>query len=401
MTDDSGDPMDECAKLKDEDLVRAVKFLAEHARHNEMRLLVHLSELDSRRLCLEEGYRSLYEYCTGTLGFEEQESYRRIRAARIIRSYPEARIALERRKVTVSGLVILSPWLTRENAGPWLKCAEGRSKRELEALVAARYPQAPQPDSIRNLPGRPVVVSGAPPTAFEAVASASGDPSPSQGPSPTSLGGDPSPSLDGHATVEWAPLGPAPERLEWGWQQLAPISAERVRVGFDAATVVAKLIERARQILRHKYPEGRLEDLIREALEDYLDRKDPQRRLEMKAAKAECVAEAPAPPPEDRERLPTRFLRAWAAGRYIPAKVKSAVWARDEGRCAWREPDGTVCGSKDWIEYDHLRPYAKGGRSDDPRNIRLLCRVHNQAAAEAIFGPRAPETGFSAGSASA
>jgi len=394
MTEERGDPMDECARLTDADLVRAVRFLAEHARHNEIRLLNHLSEFDARRLCLEEGYRSLYEYCTGTLGFDEHESYRRIRAARILRSYPEARIALDRKKVTVAALVVLAPWLTRENAGPWLKSAEGKTKRELEALVAARYPQAPQPDSIRNLPARPAVVSGAPPAAFEALPPASGASAPPSG-------DETAPSPEGHGAVEWAPLGEAPARLGWGWQQLAPISADRVRVGFDAATVVAKLIERARQILRHKYPEGRLEDLIREALEEYLDRKDPQRRLEMKAAKAECVAEAPAPAPEDSERLPTRFLRAWAAGRYIPAKVKSAVWARDEGRCAWRDPDGTVCGSKDWIEYDHLRPYAKGGRSDDPRNIRLLCRAHNQAAAEAVFGRRETGTGFSAGSASA
>lgn len=390
MTDDSGDPMDECARLNDADLVRAVKFLAEHARHNEIRLLIHLSEFDSRRLCLEEGFRSLYEYCTGTLGFDEQESYRRIRAARIIRSYPEARMALERRKVTVSALVVLSPWLTRENAGPWLRSAEGKSKRELEGLVAARYPQAPQPDSIRNLPARPTVVSGAPPAAYEALPPCGG--AEAQPPAPQ----------DGAAPeVEWLPLPGAPGRLEWGWQQLAPVSADRVRVGFDAACIVAGLIERVRQLLRHKYPEGRLEDVIREALEAYLDRKDPQRRLELKTAKAESIAEDAAPAPENDERLPTRFLRAWAAGRYIPAKVKSAVWARDDGRCAWREPDGTVCGSRDWIEYDHLRPYAKGGKSDDPRNIRLLCRVHNQAAAEAIFGRRAPETGINAGQASA
>lgn len=395
MTEDGEDPMDACARLKDEDLVREVKFLAEHARHNEIRLLVHLSEFDSRRLCLEEGYRSLFEYCTGTLGFDEQESYRRIRAARIIRSYPEARIALERRKVTVASLVVLAPWLTRENAGPWLKSAEGKSRRELEALVAARYPQAPQPDAIRNLPPRPVVVSGAPPAAYEALAAAPD--SIERGPGDTSA----APAVSSSAPVEWAPLAGAPARLGWGWQQLSPVAADRVRVGFDAASIVAQLIERVRQILRHKYPEGRLEDLIREALEAYLDRKDPQRRLEMKAARAECVAESPAPAPEDSERLPTRFLRAWAAGRYIPAKVKSAVWARDGGRCAWREPDGTVCGSKDWIEYDHLRPYAKGGRSDDPRNIRLLCRVHNQAAAEAAFGRREGAAGFSAGPASA
>lgn len=377
MSDGMIDPLDECAKLSDEELVRSVKFLAERARHNELRLLVHLSEFDSRRLCLEQGFRSLYDYCTGTLGFDEYESYRRIRAARVLRAYPEARIALDGKKVTVAALVMLSPWLTRENAAPWLKVAQGKSKKELEALVAARYPQAPQPDAIRNLPAMPVIVSSAPPAAHEVVATPSGDL-----PQQASTANVP-------AAGEWAALQLSPERIGWGWQQLAPISAERVRIGFDAACAVGKLIERTRQILRHKFPDGRLEDIIREVLEDFLDRKDPQRKLELKAAKAACVAEPP--PPEGNERLPVRFLRTWATGRYIPAKVKSAVWARDDGRCAWRDKDGTVCGSKDWIEYDHVTPYAKGGRSDDARNIRLVCRQHNQAAALAA--------GFSVGPA--
>ena len=153
-----------------------------------------------------------------------------------------------------------------------------------------------------------------------------------------------------------------------GWQQLMPVSAGRVRVGFDAAYVLAQLLDRMRQLLRHKYPDGRLEDLIREALEEYLDRKDPARKLVYNAAKASA-------------RPPERGKRTWLNSRYIPAKVKSAVWARDDGRCAWRDKDGTVCGSKDWIEYDHVRPFARGGRSDDPRNLRLVCRQHNQAAA--------------------
>lgn len=366
----NGDALTECERLTDADLVRETKFLADHSRRNEIRLLEHLAEFDARRLCLEEGHRSLYEYCTLVLGFEDGEAYRRIRVARVIRAYPEALSALAQKKVTASALVVLSPWLERSNVKEWLAAATGKTRRELEALVAARYPQAPQPDAVRNFPAHPLVVSGAPPQAIEV-----------EGPRPSAT----DPGL----------------RLEEGWQQLSSVSADRVRVGFDAASVVAQLIGRVRQILRHKYPEGRLEDLIREALEAYLDRKDPQRRLELKAAKAESAAEDAAPAPENDERLPTRFLRAWAAGRYIPAKVKSAVWARDDGRCAWREPDGTVCGSKDWIEYDHLRPFAKGGRSDDPRNIRLLCRVHNQAAAEAAFGRRACEPGFSAGQASA
>lgn len=363
--DESTQPLAECEKLSDKDLVMTVRFLADHSRHSEVRLLAHLAEFDSRRLCLEQGYRSAYDYCVSALGFDEQEAYRRIRAARIIRAFPEAFAALAARKVTISSLVVLSPWLQKDNAASWIKAAEGRSKRELEALVAAKYPQAPQPDHVRNLNARTMVVGSAPPQALEVA-----DPAP------------PAERSDPHG-------GPASDPVDGGPPQMLPVAPGRVRVGFDAAADLGSRLERMRQLLRNKYPEGRLEDLVREAVEHYLDRKDPDRRLSFRRA----LAAPGAPPAEEGDRLPTRFLRAWAAGRYIPAKVKSAVWSRDDGRCAWRDPDGTVCGSKDWIEYDHIRPFALGGRSDDARNLRLVCRQHNQAAARAA--------GLSAGPASA
>jgi hypothetical protein len=160
------------------------------------------------------------------------------------------------------------------------------------------------------------------------------------------------------------------------WQAVMPISLDRVRVGFDAAVVLMKLIDRAKQVLRHKYPEGRLEDILRDALEILIERKDPQKRLGLK--EGEIGGEiAPAPAPEPR------FLTAWRGGRYIAARVKRAVWQRDEGRCAWRFDDGRPCGSREALEFDHFRPFAKGGRSDDARNVRLLCRMHNRMAAEA------------------
>lgn len=366
MSDGMIHPLAECEKMTDKELVCSIRFLADRSRHNELRLLAHLAEFDSRRLCLEEGFRSAYDYCTNTLGFDEQEAYRRIRVARVIRAYPDYFIALEARKVTASALVILAPWLQRDNAADWLKAVEGKPKRAVEALVAAKYPQAPQPDHVRNLPSQTTLVSSAPPLALE-----------------TEVPGLPAAALDSSS-----PLVP----IDGGPPQMTPIAADRVRVGFDAAAAVAQMIERMRQILRHKYPEGRLEDLIREALDEYLDRNDPQRKLERREAKSAAVAIICGSISDDKDRLPTRYLRACASGRYIPAKVKSQVWARDRGCCAWKNPDGKVCGAKDWIEYDHVTPYARGGRSDDPRNLRLVCRQHNQAAALAAgfsLGPPA------------
>ncbi|MDO8514789.1 MAG: HNH endonuclease signature motif containing protein [bacterium] len=56
--------------------------------------------------------------------------------------------------------------------------------------------------------------------------------------------------------------------------------------------------------------------------------------------------------------------------RMIPTSVKVEVWKRDKGIC--RE-----CGANTGLHYDHILPYSKGGRSDDVRNVQILCARHN------------------------
>lgn len=56
--------------------------------------------------------------------------------------------------------------------------------------------------------------------------------------------------------------------------------------------------------------------------------------------------------------------------RMIPTLVKVEVYKRDKGRCR-------VCEEGTGLHYDHILPFSKGGRSDDVRNIQLLCARHN------------------------
>jgi len=62
--------------------------------------------------------------------------------------------------------------------------------------------------------------------------------------------------------------------------------------------------------------------------------------------------------------------------RYIPSKVKTAVWRRDNGRCV-------DCGSQEKLEYDHIIPVSKGG-SNTERNIQLLCEKCNRKKSATI-----------------
>lgn len=55
--------------------------------------------------------------------------------------------------------------------------------------------------------------------------------------------------------------------------------------------------------------------------------------------------------------------------RYVPAAVKKAIFERDKA-CQ-------NCGSKYALEFDHIKPYSLGGKTE-LKNLRLLCRSCNQ-----------------------
>ena len=56
--------------------------------------------------------------------------------------------------------------------------------------------------------------------------------------------------------------------------------------------------------------------------------------------------------------------------RYISQKTKDEVYNFDRGICQY-------CGSMINLEYDHIKPWSKGG-SGDSNNIQLLCRKCNR-----------------------
>jgi hypothetical protein len=62
--------------------------------------------------------------------------------------------------------------------------------------------------------------------------------------------------------------------------------------------------------------------------------------------------------------------------RQIPQQVKTAVWQRDQGKCA-------QCGATSYLEFDHIIPFSKGGAST-VNNVQLLCRKCNLQKADKI-----------------
>ena len=67
-----------------------------------------------------------------------------------------------------------------------------------------------------------------------------------------------------------------------------------------------------------------------------------------------------------------------SSGRSIPAEVKREVWQRDLGCCTYVDRiTGRRCGSRFFLELDHIVPVARGG-SAEPANLRLHCAAHHR-----------------------
>lgn len=64
------------------------------------------------------------------------------------------------------------------------------------------------------------------------------------------------------------------------------------------------------------------------------------------------------------------------ASRSVPQDVRAAVWARDGGRCV-------QCGECEYLEFDHVIPFSKGGATS-VGNIQLLCRRCNLTKSDRI-----------------
>ena len=335
--------------LSDEELKKRLKETLADERQSVRLFLALLIEFDRRRLQEDSPHPSLFSFCIRELGLAEAEAYKRIQTARAAAKFPGILDLLEAGVLHVSAIAVLAPHLKEDTHVVLLERARGLSKRQLEFFVASLSEARPAVrDSIVPVPG---AASSRGPACLESAA---------QGPAGERAVGPASP---GGADCCPEPSNSSPratERID------APSS--QARVAFTADEETLAYIETIRQRLSHRLPAApsrQLGPLFKAALKALL------RQLE----------------PESTERAPRPCL---PGRRRVPKWVRRTVWKRDGGRCAFRAADGRRCESRTWLEYDHVVPFALGGASADPGNIRLLCRAHNQRAARLIFGERPP-----------
>ncbi len=342
--------------LSDHDLLARIGVLAGKEREATVELVAHLAALDARpTLFAAAGHGSLFTYCTEVLQLSEDATCNRIHAARACRDFPVILDRLASGAMSLTSVRILRPHLTPENHEAVIARACGRSRREIEALVAELAPRPDVPSSVRELPTAtpaPTLVTAAtsPATRVEAPTLASPEPAP--------------------------PVSSPPPLVTTRRPIIETTSPERYRVQFTIGKDSHDKLRRLQALLRREIPDGDPGAIFDRALTLLLE----------KVEKAKLGAAAKPRPRPIRPGADRHLRTPILPSRDVPRHVQRAVSQRDGDQCAFVSKDGHRCTERTFLEFHHIQPYALGGLAT-VENISLRCRRHNQYEADLVFGP--------------
>ncbi|MHB8876010.1 MAG: hypothetical protein ACYC8T_20160, partial [Myxococcaceae bacterium] len=231
------------SRLTDSELLNSTRELLRRSCAIDADFLEHLGEIDDRKLYLARAFPSLFAFCVQELGLSEDAASNRITVARLARRFPAVLDAHRSGKVHLAGLRLLAPLFTEANHRELLAQATGKSRRQLEELVARLAPRPQVPDTIRKLPQRvvPAPARLPVPPMTEALASA---PPTAQPPLSLAL-----------STV----AAPRPS--------VQPLSADTYKIQFTASRPLKDKVQQARDLLRHQVRDGDLATIIDQALD--------------------------------------------------------------------------------------------------------------------------------------
>lgn len=316
------------AQLSDAELLRRLPLLVGVERESTADVVEHLVEVERRRLYLEQACSSLNKYCEERLLYDEDSSFKRARAAKVAVRFPRALEELRSATMHLTSLVLLAPHLTEQNADALFTEASGKSRREIELLLARRFPGPDVPPKIQPL---------------------------TESPAGSQSGG----CLD-------MASGPHPQNLRSGAEpyRLEPLSAERYRIEFTASAEFRAKLEQARELVSHSVPSGDIAQVLERAL-DELIAGELKRRT--------------------GARKPRKSRKLQPGSRHIPVEVARAVRERDGDQCTFTNGEGRRCSERRFLTFEHCDPFALGG-APSVENLRILCSAHNAHTAREVFG---------------
>ncbi len=311
-------------QISNQELISRMEKLVRTERKITHLVLLHIVEIEDRKLYAKLGYDGMYSYLTKGLGYSESSAYRRLQSARLLRKVPEIAVKVEEGKLNLSQLTQVQKSLREQTPSGGqaltpsatlevLEKIENKSAFETEKVLASEF-------------NRPVQV-------HEAVR----------------------PQKDDSVRIE----------LTFTKEQFAEL-------------------EQAKSLLSHVCHEGNWSEVISQLAKEFNRKKlSPAKVVMGNVEKNNDLTKTQTEKLQSKQRQLTQSFatkksqEAKRPRQYISIEIKRALFKKSNGCCEFTDQKtGKRCDSKYQLQIDHIRPWSLGG-SNQIENLRLLCRTHN------------------------
>ncbi len=296
---------------------------------NERRTTVELLNLINvamqRRLYLERGFSSMFDWLVRGFGYSESAAYRRISAARLLKMVPDAGARLESGQVSLSSLA---------HAQSVMRAQEKKFGTKVSAEIQAQVVEQ--------------------------------------------IGGKSRVETDRTLISMFPDVAPVASA-----ERAVAVDESTTRLSVNLPLEVMKDLDRVKELLSHALPDGDYARAIARIAREFLERNDPLRKPISEAKKWKSTS----PTKNMKSASAAKNLKSTsAAKKTCVTSVRRQTIQKAGGRCTYKDAKtGRVCGTRYQAQVDHIVPRALGG-GNEPENLRCLCGKHNRLMAEKILG---------------
>lgn len=313
--------------MTNQELEAKLTQLVREERRITKQILELIREAANRRLYLERGFASLFDWLVQGFGYSQSAAYRRIQAARLIEAVPDASEKITTGEVNLTTLAQVQTAIRQEEKRSGTRVS-AETKREIIQKIEGKSSDETRKVLSEALPdSKPITES------------------------------------------------------------LRIVSNDEARLVLTLTENSVEELKRCRELLSHKMPDASWSEIVAFLASTFVAKNDQQRKTTVVSErKSKTASESTSAAVSPRAKAITGGQKKSASTKKVSRSVRRFVLSRAGYACEYVDAiSGRRCGSRFKVEVDHVQPKAFGG-TDDVANLRCLCRQHNLLAAERALG---------------